>query len=111
MFGPVVCGGVVCRILVRGAEVSRVAVCGAVVWGSGVYGCGIWVCGGHVWGLLWCVGLLHGGGGLPWGCIAALWWVVVYCGGKKSVHEGRGVINHFWGDFLISGKLILSVNF
>ena len=67
--------------------------------GFGVTCCGVWGC---------CMG---GGGGVLWGCIAALWWVVVHCGGTKSVHEGLGGITNFWDDFLISGKLILSVNF
>ena len=52
MFGALLCGGVVSRILMFGAEVFGVVVCGAVVWGCGGYGCGIWVCGGHVWGLV-----------------------------------------------------------
>ena len=89
-----------------GAEVSRVVVCGVVVWGCGGYGCGIWVCGGHVWGLVSgavVCGAVALGGRVLWGCIAALWWVVVHCGCRKSVHEGLGGIINFWDDFLIFG--------
>ena len=53
--------------------------CGVVVGTAVVYGCVVDMCG--VWSqVLWCVGLLHGVGGVLWGCIAALWWVVVHFG-------------------------------
>ena len=64
MFGAVLCGGVVSRILVCGAEVSGVVFCAAVVWGCGRYGCGIWVCGGNVWGLVSAVVVC---GAVAWG--------------------------------------------
>ena len=55
--------------------------CGVVVGTAVVYGCVVDMCG--VWfQVLWCVGLLHGvaGGGVLWGCSAALWWLVVHSG-------------------------------
>ena len=114
MFGAVVCGGVVSRILVCGAEVSWVVVYGAVVWGCGVYGCGIWVCGGHVWGwvasAVVCGAVAWGGGG----AVGVHCSPLVGCGAlwvQKTMQEGRGGIINFWDDFLISGKLILSINF
>ena len=75
--------------------------CGVVVCRAVVYGCVVDMCG--VWRhVLWCGGLLHGGGGgVLWGCIAALWWVVVHCACKKSLHEGVGGILNFRDEFLI----------
>ena len=58
---------------------SVVLLFGVVVGTAVVYGCVVVMCG--VWcQVLWCVGLLQWGGGVLWGCIAALWWVVVNCG-------------------------------
>ena len=102
MFGAVLCGGVVSRVLVCGAELSGVVVCGVVVWGCGGYRCGLWVCCGHVWGLVSggvVCGVVALGGGWLWGRIAALWWVVVHCGCRKSVHEGLGTSFMFGTSF------------
>ena len=77
--------------------------CGVVVGTVVVYGCVADMCG--VWcQVLWCVGLLRGGWGVMWGCSAALWWVVVHCGCRKTVHEGLGGIINFWDAFSIYGK-------
>ena len=81
--------------------------CGVVVCEAVVYRCVVDMCG--VWcQVLCCVGLLHArGGGVRGGCITTLWWVVVHCGCKKTVHKGLGGIIDFWHDFLISSTLIV----